>query len=148
YVVVDLDDTPNENTLSALELADQIVVVLTPELGAVRSTLRLLTAGIQLGMNERVRLVLNRADSGLDLRQVNSVIARPIVATVPSDGRLFVAAANLGVTVFDVDPTGKTAARRALEALVRDVADFGRTRPGQTRDGVLAGRGLLRRARQ
>ena len=126
YVVVDLDDTPSENTLSVLELADQIVVVLTPELGAVRNTLRLLTAGQQIGLNDRIRVVLNREDSGLELRQVQSVIPRPIVATVPSDGRLFVAAANLGVTIYDVDTGGRTAARRALEALARDVAAFGR----------------------
>jgi pilus assembly protein CpaE len=139
YVVVDLDDAPSENTLSVLELADQIVVMLTPELGAVRNTLRLLTAGQQIGLNDRIRVVLNRSDAGLDLRQVQSVIPRPIVASIPSDGRLFVAAANLGVTVYDVDPGGRTAARRALEALARDVADFGRARLGRARIGALTG---------
>jgi pilus assembly protein CpaE len=144
FVVVDLDDTPTEATLNVLELADQVLVVLTPELGAVRNTLRLLTASSQLGLNERVRIVLNRADAGLEVRQVQSVIPRPIAATVPSDGRLFVAAANLGVTVYDVDTTARTAARRALEALARDVAEFGRPKLGQGRGQSAGLAGLLR----
>ena len=149
FVVVDLDDTPTESTLNVLELADQVLVVLTPELGAVRNTLRLLTAAGQLGLNERVRMVLNRADAGLEVRQVQSVIPRPLAAAIPSDGRLFVAAANLGVTVYDVDTTSRTAARRALEALAREVADFGKPKlsSSRPRGGVLGGLASLRGSR-
>lgn len=143
YVVVDLDDTPNESTLNVLELADQVLVVLTPELGAVRNTLRLLTASSQIGLNDRIRIVLNRADAGLEVRQVQSVLPRPISALVPSDGRLFVAAANLGVSVFDVDQNGRTQARRALESLAREVAEYGRPRQARAKPGMLAGLSTL-----
>ena len=122
-----------------LELADQVLVVLTPELGAVRNTLRLLTASAQIGLTDRIRIVLNRSDAGLEMRQVQAVIPRPVGATIPSDGRLFVSAANLGVTVYDVDPSGRTAARRSLEALAREVYEFGRPKMERPKGGMLSG---------
>ncbi len=139
FVVVDLDDNLSESTLNVLELADQVLVICTPELGTVRNTLRLLTASGDIGLKDRIRIVLNRSDSGLEAKQVQSIIPRPIVAMIPSDGRLFVAAANLGQTVFDVDSSGRTAARRALESLVRDVAEYGRPPKKAAKTSMLGG---------
>jgi pilus assembly protein CpaE len=139
FVVVDLDDNLSESNLNVLELADQVLVIVTPELGTVRNTLRLLTASSDIGLKDRIRIVLNRSDSGLEAKQVQSIIPRPIIAMVPSDGRLMVAAANLGQTIFDVDSSGRTAARRALEALVRDVADYGRPKTSRPKTGMLSG---------
>jgi pilus assembly protein CpaE len=147
FVIVDLDDTPTESTLSVLELADQVLVVMTPELAVVRNTMRLLTTSSDIGLKERVRIVLNRADSGLEPKQVESIIPGPVAGHIPSDGNLFVSAANQGLTVFDLEKAGRAPARRALEALVTDVAEYGRPktvrpqRSGGVLNGLIGGRG-------
>lgn len=136
FVIVDLDDTPNEATLSVLEVADQVLVVLTPELGAVRNTMRLLTTSSDIGLKERVRLVVNRSDSGLDAKQIESIIPGPVAAHIPSDGHLFVAAANAGLTIFDIEKASRSPARRAMEGLVTDVAEYGRPKVTRQRSGM------------
>lgn len=143
YVVVDLDDTPTESTLSVLDVADQILVVMTPELSCVRNTMRLLTTGADIGLKERIRIVLNRAESGLDPKQIESIIPSPVAAQIPSDGRLFVAASNSGMSVFEMENASRAPARRALENLVRDVAAYGRPQPKGNRNGLLSSVGSL-----
>ncbi|MBI4492024.1 MAG: AAA family ATPase [Chloroflexi bacterium] len=138
FVVVDLDDALTEQPLQVLEQADLVLVVMTPEFGSLRNTVRLLTIDSAIGLSGRVRVVLNRSNAGLEVKQVKSVIPRPMIAEVPSDGRLFQAAWSRGATVFEVDPAGHTQARQALEALVRDVAELCRPRVLEARGGGLS----------
>ena len=121
FVVVDLDDTPTESTLKVLEMSDMVLVVLCPELGMVRNTVRLLTTGKEIGLKDTLRIILNRADAGLDPKQVESVISRPIVSSIPSDEKLFMASSNAGLTVFEMDAARHAPARRALETLAREI---------------------------
>lgn len=141
FVVVDLDDLPSEVTMNVLDVADQVLVVLTPELNVVRNTLRLLTIGRDIGLKDRARLVLNRSasGSGLDTKQVQSMLPNEIIGNIASDGRLFVSALNLGVTIFDIESAKSSAARRDLEALVHSVADFGRPQTQTVKRGLLSG---------
>jgi MinD-like ATPase involved in chromosome partitioning or flagellar assembly len=126
YVVVDLGSVPAESALAALDVVDRVYVVATPELAALRNTQRLLNVSRQLGFAARVRLVLNRADHGLTVEQVQAVLPLPVDVEVPGDGPGFVAAANLGLTAFDAGSRVSPRARRALEHLVRQVDAFGR----------------------
>jgi Flp pilus assembly CpaE family ATPase len=115
-----------------------VLVVLTPELNAVRSTIRLLTTGSDIGLRDKVRLILNRSDSGLGLDQLNAVLPNPIDAMIPSDGRLFVASVNSGKTILEMDSARGAPARRAIESLVDTIAAYGKGTPPKRSNTVLA----------
>jgi pilus assembly protein CpaE len=63
YVVVDCAATLDSNTLAALDVADLLLLVSTPELAALKNAARLIQLGARLGYTEdKLRLVLNRSN--------------------------------------------------------------------------------------
>ena len=83
-----------------LDLSDVILGVLTLEITSIKNVRLFLDLARQLGYPEdRVRLVLNRADSayGIRIADVEGSIGRRIDHTVVSDGRKVVYALNRGV---------------------------------------------------
>jgi pilus assembly protein CpaE len=61
YVVVDCSVFMDESTLAALDLADLLLLVATPELASLKNATRVLQLGARLGYSERkLRLVVNR----------------------------------------------------------------------------------------
>jgi pilus assembly protein CpaE len=102
-VVVDCPSTFNEATLAVLDEADLILTLLTLEITSVKNMRLFLEVCEQLGYGpDKVRLVLNRADSTLGIRvaDVEQSIGRKIDHTIVSDGRSVVYALNRGVPFF------------------------------------------------
>jgi pilus assembly protein CpaE len=63
YVVVDCPTGLEASTLAALDLADLLLLVVTPELAALKNASRLIQLGARLGYGEdKLRLVLNRSN--------------------------------------------------------------------------------------
>jgi pilus assembly protein CpaE len=99
-VVVDTWPWFHETTLSLLDISDVILTVLTLEITNIKNTRLFLEVAEQLGYpEEKIRLVLNRADSALGIRvaDVQNSIGRKIDETIVSDGRSVVYALNRGV---------------------------------------------------
>ncbi len=85
-VVVDLPASIDLLTIAALDFADRISVVTTASTPAVVSTERLLRLLDDLGLSDRVRLVINQygaADGMLSDSLISQRLARPIDRTVP-----------------------------------------------------------------
>ena len=102
-VVVDCPSTFNEATLAVLDEADLILTLLTLEITSVKNMRLFLEVCEQLGYGpEKIRLVLNRADSTLGIRvaDVEQSIGRKVDHTIVSDGRSVVYALNRGVPFF------------------------------------------------
>jgi pilus assembly protein CpaE len=102
-VVVDCPSTFNEATLAVLDEADLILTLLTLEITSVKNMRLFLEVCDQLGYGpEKIRLVLNRADSTLGIRvaDVEHSIGRKVDHTIVSDGRSVVYALNRGVPFF------------------------------------------------
>ena len=102
-VVVDCPSTFNEPTLAVLDEADLILTLLTLEITSVKNMRLFLEVTEQLGYGpEKIRLVLNRADSTLGIRvaDVEHSIGRKVDHTIVSDGRSVVYALNRGVPFF------------------------------------------------
>jgi pilus assembly protein CpaE len=97
-----LFDTPtgyDERTLAILEGADEILLVLTPEIVPIKNTRTFLEVCREyLGYYDRVRLVLNRAsgDVGVDHQSLPADLRERILGTIVSDGRTVVRAGNVG----------------------------------------------------
>jgi pilus assembly protein CpaE len=102
-VIVDCPATFNEPTIAVLDEADLILTLLTLEITSVKNMRLFLETAEQLGYaKDKIRLVLNRADSTLGIRvaDVEHSIGRKVDHTVVSDGRSVVYALNRGVPFF------------------------------------------------
>lgn len=100
HVIIDCPPIFQDHTLAVLDLSDLILGVLTLEITSIKNVRLFLDLARQLGYPEdRVRLVLNRADSayGIRVADVEGSIGRRIDHTVVSDGRKVVYALNRGV---------------------------------------------------
>jgi Flp pilus assembly CpaE family ATPase len=62
---------------------------------------------IELGIRDRLSVVINRADSGVAASDVGRVVAVPAVARIRSAGMLFVRAADEGKSAVERFPTAK-----------------------------------------
>jgi len=102
-VIVDCTSWFNETTLAILDAADLVLTMLSLEITSIKNMRLFLEVAEQLGYEQdKVKLVLNRADSSLGIRvsDVESSIGRKVDHTIVSDGRSVVYALNRGVPFF------------------------------------------------
>lgn len=106
-VIIDTPHNFDSVTISALDHADQILVVLTLEIHAIRSTRRALEIFDRLGYpRKKVRLVVNRWSKNIDLdqKQVEDFLGERVIAFIQSDYRAAVNSINLGQPLIDSAP--------------------------------------------
>src|SRR5258708_8020610 len=102
-VIVDCTSWFNDTTLAILDAADVVLTMLSLEITSIKNMRLFLEVAEQLGYEQdKVKLVLNRADSSLGIRvsDVESSIGRKVDHTIVSDGRSVVYALNRGVPFF------------------------------------------------
>ncbi len=102
-VIVDCTSTFNDTTLAILDESDIILTLLSLEITSIKNMRLFLEVAEQLGYGgNKIRLVLNRADSTLGIRvaDVEHSIGRKVDYTIVSDGRSVVYALNRGVPFF------------------------------------------------
>ncbi|MFN2530717.1 MAG: CpaE family protein [Pyrinomonadaceae bacterium] len=112
YVVLDPQHTFDSITLAALDQSDEILLVLTLDIPAIRSTQRSLEIFDRLGYpRKKVKVVVNRWSKNieLDLRQVEKFLGEPVIGFVPSDYQTTVNSINLGTPLVQSDGSSKIA---------------------------------------
>lgn len=112
YVVLDPQHTFDSITLAALDQSDEIVLVLTLDIPAIRSTQRALEIFDRLGYpRKKIRIVVNRWSKqiDLDLRQVEKFLGEPVIGFIPSDYQTAVTSINLGRPLVQSEPNSKIA---------------------------------------
>jgi pilus assembly protein CpaE len=112
-LIIDTPHSFDAVTISALDHADQILMVLTLEIHAIRSTRRALEIFDRLGYpRKKIRLVVNRWSKNveLDQKQVESFLGERVVGYVQSDYRAAVNSINLGQPLVESAPTSKVTA--------------------------------------
>lgn len=113
YVVIDPQHTFDAITLAALDQVDEIVVVLTLDIPAIRSAQRTLAIFDRLGYpRHKVRIVVNRWSKQIDLelREVERFLGERVMGFVQSDYRTAVNSINLGQPLVVSEPASKIAA--------------------------------------
>ena len=125
FVIVDLHPSYSALNLAVFERADRILVPVTPDVPALRAAVQLRDVGVELGFADRLALVVNRANSGVSVADMERTVGMPALALIRSGGLLFVRAANEGRTVIEMYPKERiTEDFNALaEILGRDAAD-------------------------
>jgi pilus assembly protein CpaE len=112
YVVVDPQHTFDSITLAALDQSDDILLVLTLDIPAIRSTQRALQIFDRLGYpRHKLHVVVNRFSKqiDLDLRQVERFLGERVAGYVQSDYKTAVNSINLGQPLVDSEPQSKIA---------------------------------------
>lgn len=122
YVVIDPQHTFDAITLAALDQADDILLVLTLDIPAIRSTQRALQIFDRLGYpRHKIHIIVNRFSRqiDLDLRQVERFLGERVMGYVQSDYKTAVNSINLGKPLVESEPTSKIAAElRQITAAV------------------------------
>jgi pilus assembly protein CpaE len=134
YVVLDPQHTFDSITLAALDQSDEIVLILTLDIPAIRSTQRALEIFDRLGYpRKKVRIVVNRWSKqiDLDLRQVEKFLGEPCVGFVPSDYQTAVSSINLGTPLVQSEPGSKIALeiRRIAQEISLGVVPLAEAKP-------------------
>jgi len=99
YTVLDPRHTFDPITLTALDQSDEVVLVLTLDIPAIRSAQRALQIFDRVGCSrKKVRVVVNRwsKQADVDLREVEKLFGEPVFGSLPSDYQTVVNSINLG----------------------------------------------------
>ena len=123
-LIIDTPHSFDAVTISALDHADQILMVLTLEIHAIRSTRRALELFDRLGYpRKKIRIVVNRWSKNIELdqKQIEDFLGERVVGFVQSDYRAAVNSINLGQPLIESAPTSKvTADLRTISAKLFD----------------------------
>src|SRR4051794_30276233 len=109
-IVVDLHPSYSTLNQTIFDEADRILVPVTPDVPAIRAAVQLRDVSYGLGCRERLAMVVNRANSGISVEDMERTVGMPAFAQIRSGGMLFVRAANEGRTVIDMFPREKITA--------------------------------------
>ena len=106
-IVVDLHPDYDALNRAMFGRADRILVPVTPDVPALRAAVQLRDVGDELGFRVKLALVINRANSGVSVADMESTVGMAAFASVRSAGLQLVKAANEGRTVIDLFPSEK-----------------------------------------
>lgn len=121
-IVLDLPHTFDPVTVAALDLADDILVVLTLDIPGIRSAKRALKVFDRLDYpRQKVHVVVNRWSKNIDvqLQKVEAHLGEQLIGFVPNDYKKVIDSINLGRPLVQADPSSKiTLEIKRIAALV------------------------------
>jgi pilus assembly protein CpaE len=146
YVFVDCGSYIDDAVALALQAADTVVLICTPDITSVRDAFRRLKFLQNLEVpKERIRLVVNRhhKNAFVSLADIKQNLGIPVAATVADDPRTVDASVNEGKLIRDVNR--KSDVSRDISALVGMITEdaVGDFEPGD--DGNKGGGGFFGR---
>lgn len=138
FVVLDPQHTFDSITLAALDQADDILLVLTLDIPAIRSAQRSLGIFDRLGYpRNKIKVVVNRWSKqiDLDLREVEKFLGQPVVGFIPSDYQTAVTSINLGQPLVHSDSASRIAVeiKRIASAIIGDDVTVTQQEPKRNR---------------
>jgi pilus assembly protein CpaE len=126
HLVLDLSKGLTPTDLTALRMADMIMLVAQLELSSLRNVVRmLLTLGTEDGLGDKVRVIMNRVGSDfmegdISLSKAEETIGKPIFWQIPNDAKAMIGSRNAGVPLLQHAPKSKV--QQALVGLVGALA--------------------------
>ena len=103
-IVVDLHPSYSEVNLAVFAIADRILVPVTPDLPAMRAAIQLKDVAAEIGVKDRLAMIINRANSGVTVADMEETVGLAAVAHIRSAGLHFVWSSNAGKTLIDKFP--------------------------------------------
>ena len=96
YVIVDTHPGYDDRTMAMLTVSNEIFLVVTPEMGALRNSTQFMELARELGLARVVKVIVNRANTGIRTADIATSLGTPIAATVVSNGQKAIIAMNEG----------------------------------------------------
>jgi pilus assembly protein CpaE len=121
YTVADVPGAYSDASLAALDAADMVLLIASLDVVGIRHMSKAIETLTSIGLsNDRIRLVLNRADSkvGIEPSDVEKVLSVKVDAMIPSS-RSVPTSLNRGRPVVLDEPRSEVAA--SIETLIRNV---------------------------
>jgi pilus assembly protein CpaE len=121
YVVLDCEVSYDEKLLAVLDHVDQIFLVLTPNLGALRNATQFLEVADMVGYpRSKIDFVVNRANSavGLSLGDIERALGSAQYFRLDSYGRLLTTSVNVGT------PTVLSHKRSDFTHVMRQIGEY------------------------
>jgi pilus assembly protein CpaE len=109
HVIVDNHPGYDDRTMAMLAVAHEIFLVVTPEVGAIRNASQFLELARELGLANGIRVIVNRANHGIKLADMEASLGMPVAATVVSNGPKAVVASNEGHPIVTKYPRERIA---------------------------------------
>ena len=107
WIILDMHPDYGPLNQALFAQADKILVPVTPDVPCIRAAVQFREVASELGLRDRLLLVINRANSGVAASDVERVIAVPSLARIRSAGMLFVQAADEGKAAVERFPKAK-----------------------------------------
>jgi pilus assembly protein CpaE len=107
FVILDMHPDYGPLNQALFALANKILVPVTPDVPCIRAAVQFREVAAELGIRDRLAMVINRANSGVAPSDVERVVAIPSLARIRSAGMLFVRAADEGKSAVERFPTAK-----------------------------------------
>ncbi|MBN1589895.1 MAG: AAA family ATPase [Pirellulales bacterium] len=142
HVIVDLSKAYSPIDMVALEMADQILLVIQLDLPCLRNVVRLMASFKEMdGMADKVKILINRAgleQGQITLKKAEETIGREIFWQLPNDYRTMVEVRNNGVPLVQQSPkAGITHSIIALaDALEGDRVKTDSSTPATAKSGL------------
>ena len=126
YIIIDTATVINDLVLTALDLADRIVLLTTPDIPAIKNA-RLffeITDALNYSPN-KIMLVVNKIDrrTGITAQMIEDNIKHPVVGQIPLDEATVLNSINRGVP-YMVDGRVKPVAQATAQLIDRLVTEF------------------------
>lgn len=101
YVVVDTASFLDDVILTMLEMSDRILLVMTPDIPAIKNVRLFFEVLEALNHLQKTKLILNMVDGkgGITEKDIMTHIKHPIWSSIPRDNGTVVAAANQGISL-------------------------------------------------
>lgn len=109
FVIVDLHPSYSPLNRAIFDKADRIIVPVTPDLPAIRAAVQLRDVAGELGMLDKLSMVINRANSGVSVADMEQTVGMPAYGQIRSGGLLMVKSTNEGRPLVELAPRDKIA---------------------------------------
>jgi pilus assembly protein CpaE len=120
HLILDLSKSISPNDMTALRMADVILLVAQLELSSLRNVVRLLLSlGNDPEMADKIKIVLNRvgSDADINLKKAEETIGKPVFWQIPNEPRTVMDARNQGVPLIQLAPRCKV--QQAVTAMAQ-----------------------------
>lgn len=141
YLVIDGSAGLGRETHSALDAADQVLVITNPEMPAITDALK--TLQIANKMKKQILGVVvtkhNDSKDNISLKQIEEILEYPIIGVIPEDFRMknCVAKGSPIVQRFPKSEASIAYKKLAAELLGKELSDFDMTPPTKKKEGLI-----------
>lgn len=136
HLVLDLSKSFSPTDVTALRMADTVLLVAQLELSSLRNAVRMmLSLANDDTIGPKVKIVLNRVgiESEITVQKAEEIIGKPIFHQVPNDPRPMLESRDHGVPLVQHAPRCK--AQQSIQSLIQSLTGKGPQTPGGKKKG-------------